>query len=154
MGAIVAQLFLSPSPEGLLHSNIRAHASPLATTHHPMLRRHRRPPGGGGSEVWSYLAKSPTGTSPFLSTVLVLMAEMAKGKDSDLYPYIHSLPEDCIPCLLNWSEEEKEVLKGEQRPANAIRTVFTGHSVLSGLQPGHNASPLPDTRQECMSGVW
>lgn len=125
----------------------------LATTHHPMLWRHRRPPGGSGSEVWSYLAKSHPGTSPFLSTVLVLMAEMAKGKDSDLYPYIQFLPKDCIPCLLNWSEEEKEVLKGEQRPANTLRTTAPGHSILGGLQPGHNACPLPDTRQECMSGV-
>jgi [ribulose-bisphosphate carboxylase]-lysine N-methyltransferase len=51
--------------------------------------------------------------SPFINTVLLLLAEMARGDASPWAPYIASLPRACDTCLLSWTEEDKKELKGE-----------------------------------------
>lgn len=59
-----------------------------------------------------FLRANHPGLSPFLATSLALMAEMAAGAASPFAPYLATLPPNCPDCLLHWTDQEKQDLKG------------------------------------------
>lgn len=63
-------------------------------------------------EAVRFLRANHPGLSPFLATSLALMAEMAAGAASPFAPYLATLPPNCPDCLLHWTDQEKQDLKG------------------------------------------
>ncbi|MEW5304249.1 MAG: hypothetical protein WDW36_006873 [Sanguina aurantia] len=49
--------------------------------------------------------------SAFTATVMLLLSEFARGKESPFREYLASLPQE-VDCLLSWSKEDKDELKG------------------------------------------
>lgn len=66
----------------------------------------------GATEVATWLRKEAASLSPFLSTVLLLMAELASKEASPLQPWMAALP-DTHDCVLAWSPEERAALDGK-----------------------------------------
>ncbi|GBF94957.1 hypothetical protein Rsub_07458 [Raphidocelis subcapitata] len=81
------------------------------------------PPGGGRDEAAAgsdgapvaaaaaHLSSAHPGASPFMRTVLLLMAELARGEASPWAPYIASLPAS-TDCLLTWPASDRALLAG------------------------------------------
>ena len=67
--------------------------------------------GAGGPVGWLQQVHPELG--PFLSTVLLLMAELARGGASPLQPWLALLPQE-HDCLLAWSAEERTALAGKR----------------------------------------
>lgn len=61
-----------------------------------------------------FLLEHTPALSAFTGTVLLLLAEYARGKQSPFREYIMSLPEE-VDCLLTWSKEDKAELDGESQ---------------------------------------
>ncbi len=67
-------------------------------------------PAAGASQYLQGLDKRP---STFLSAVLLLTAELARGATSPFHPYLTTLPTE-VDCLLAWSSDEVACLQGMQ----------------------------------------
>jgi hypothetical protein len=63
------------------------------------------------SSVSQFLQQQQPPFSPFIATTVMLMAESARGEASPFAPYFATLPE-ATDCLLNWSEQERQLLAG------------------------------------------
>ncbi|KAG1673647.1 hypothetical protein FOA52_013311 [Chlamydomonas sp. UWO 241] len=63
----------------------------------------------GAPAAAAHLASQPA--SPFLGSVLLLMAELAAGEKSGHRPYLSALP-GSVNCVLGWSDAERAELKG------------------------------------------
>ena len=74
----------------------------------------------GATEVATWLRTEAAALGPFLSTVLLLMAELASTEASPLQPWLAALP-DTHDCVLAWSAEERAALDGTQ-PAACTHT--------------------------------
>jgi hypothetical protein len=61
--------------------------------------------------VSQFLQQQQPPFSPFIATTVMLMAESARGETSPFAPYFATLPE-ATDCLLNWSEQERQLLAG------------------------------------------
>lgn len=62
-------------------------------------------------EVAAWLNASCGGAGPFLLTTALLMAEVARGGDGDLWPWLSLLPPG-HNCLLAWTPQEQAALAG------------------------------------------
>lgn len=65
----------------------------------------------GATDVATWLRAQAAHLGPFLSTVLLLMAELAQKDASPLRPWLCALP-DSHDCVLAWSSEERTALEG------------------------------------------
>jgi len=81
------------------------------TLHMPTQELLHSSPEDAYSEAAHFLANHAMKPSPFIATVMLLLAEMAKGEASPFATYIKSLPEE-VDCLLAWDDRDKEELKG------------------------------------------
>ncbi|KAF5836050.1 hypothetical protein DUNSADRAFT_6520 [Dunaliella salina] len=81
------------------------------TLHMPTQELLQSSPEDAYSEAAHFLANHTSKPSPFVATVMLLLAEMAKGEASPFATYIKSLPEE-VDCLLAWDSRDKEELKG------------------------------------------
>ena len=68
------------------------------------------------SGVAMWLRQQHPDLGPFLTTVLLLMAELAAGDASPLAPWLQHLPTS-HDCLLAWSTAERQELAGEMASA-------------------------------------
>lgn len=77
--------------------------------------------------------------SAFTGTVLLLLAEYARLKQSPFREYIMSLPQE-VDCLLTWSKDDKAELEGEERHITVLRlkpsVIFDSNHVLFVLKNG------------------
>lgn len=67
----------------------------------------------GATEVATWLRAQDAHLGPFLSTVLLLMAELARKEASPLRPWLSALP-DSHDCVLAWTPEERAALQGTE----------------------------------------
>lgn len=81
--------------------------------------RGSKVPATCSKAVSDFLQQQQPPFSSFLGTTLMLMAELARGADSPYAPYFATLPA-ATDCLLNWSEEEKQLLAGARMRASII----------------------------------
>jgi hypothetical protein len=65
----------------------------------------------GATEVATWLRAEAAALGPFLSTVLLLMAELAGLDASPLRPWLAALP-DSHDCVLAWTPEQHAALEG------------------------------------------
>lgn len=68
----------------------------------------------GATEVATWLRAQAAHLGPFLSTVLLLMAELARKEASPLRPWLSALP-DSHNCVLAWTPDERAALQGGRR---------------------------------------
>ncbi|KIY93172.1 hypothetical protein MNEG_14792 [Monoraphidium neglectum] len=66
---------------------------------------------GSQSPAAAHLAAAHPTLSPFTRTVLLLMAEIARGKESPWHAYVATLPKD-TGCLITWPPEDRRLLAG------------------------------------------
>ncbi len=60
-----------------------------------------------------YLREAHPRLSPFLSTTMALMAELARGEASPLRPYLQALPPaEAADCLMAWPPKALDLLAG------------------------------------------
>lgn len=78
----------------------------------------------------AWLRQQHSDLGPFLTTVLLLLAELAAGDKSPLAPWLRCLP-TAHDCLLAWSPEERAALQGtEIEGADANYTEIFQQTVL------------------------
>ena len=64
------------------------------------------------SDLRQHIAPDLKALEPWLQTVLVMIYESGKARDSKWYPYLEVLPHNIDHLLINWSDEELAELQG------------------------------------------
>jgi hypothetical protein len=91
----------------------------------------------------AYLRAEHPELSPFITTVLLLMSELAKRDTSDFSAYLDTLPNgDEVDCLLNWDADSKALLKGAP-PSPGLATPPPAPSPCRPLQARPRPAPGP-----------
>uniref|UniRef100_A0A7R9VAF8 SET domain-containing protein n=1 Tax=Chlamydomonas euryale TaxID=1486919 RepID=A0A7R9VAF8_9CHLO len=85
-----------------------------------------------------HLVTSSPRPSPFLGSVLMVMSELAAGRDSPFSDYLAALPDD-VNCVLGWSQAEKDELKGTTIDDSTQRSA--GEAYASEVAPRVAARP-------------
>ncbi len=67
----------------------------------------------GEAGVATWLQEAHADLGPFLTTVLLLMAELVRGAQSLMRPWLSQLP-GLHDCLLAWTNAERSALQGKR----------------------------------------
>ena len=70
--------------------------------------------------------------SLLMNSLALCPASHLRGDKSPFWPYIDSLPRGESDCLLNWNDEERAELKGENGPAGDKRVAPGIRGLLRG----------------------